>query len=125
MQKLKKVSLRKLLPSFSTSKDSNKTLEHQSREAMLRVSIAGAISRVLFIAVSVPVGLWRQAAIYLGRQLLAGLPFGSDLPESQMCRADTSTLLGLAGGGVYLAGGLTPRRGALLPHLFTLACGPL
>jgi hypothetical protein len=33
-----------------------------------------------------------------------------------------SPTLGLAPGGVYRAGGVTPSAGALLPHPFTLTC---
>jgi hypothetical protein len=36
--------------------------------------------------------------------------------------SSSSPTLGLAPGGVYRAGGVTPAAGALLPHPFTLTC---
>jgi hypothetical protein len=45
---------------------------------------------------------------------LSGLPW-------DIRRAARPTF-GLAPGGVYRAGRVTPAAGALLPHLFTLAC---
>jgi len=43
----------------------------------------------------------------------------SNLPRSSAGRASAS-LFGLAPGGVYLAVAVTRKRGALLPHHFTL-----
>ena len=64
--------------------------------------------------VSVPL---RAAIIPLGRTLLCG---SSDLPGSVTERAAPPPLFGLAPRGVFTAGRITPARGALLPHLFTL-----
>ena len=69
--------------------------------------------------VSVPL---RAAVIPLGRTLLAG---SSDLPGSRAGRAVPPPLFGLAPRGVCPAGRNYSRRGALLPHHFTLTppCG--
>ena len=60
-------------------------------------------------------------AILLGQ---ASLPGSSNLPESRTERAAPPLLFGLAPHGVYLAGTDYSRRGALLPHLFTLTWNP-
>ena len=67
-------------------------------------------------------------AISLRQQLLAA---SSSLPETSLTdRAGPagfnrpSPLLGLAPGGVYLAGWVTPPAGELLPHRFTLTLHP-
>jgi hypothetical protein len=52
---------------------------------------------------------------------LSGLP--GDCPEGRTGRPCPT--LGLAPGGVYLAGRVTPAAGALLPHRFTLTCADL
>jgi hypothetical protein len=65
--------------------------------------------------VSVP---FRAAVIPLDQALLPG---SSDLPESPTERAAPPLLFGLAPRGVYPANPDYSGRGALLPHLFTLA----
>src|SRR5690606_3201254 len=48
----------------------------------------------------------------------------SSLPGTGNGASSTSSLLGLAPGGVCLAARVTTRAGALLPHRFTLAAAP-
>ena len=57
-----------------------------------------------------------RTAIHLGRQSPNG---SSNLPRSRAGHAYTP-LFDLAPGGVYPATAVTSKRGALLPHLFTL-----
>src|SRR6056297_53850 len=61
-----------------------------------------------------------RTVIRLGRLSPAA---SSSLPGCSAGRAMAS-LFGLASGGVYRAADGYPRRGALLPHLFTLTDGP-
>jgi hypothetical protein len=60
--------------------------------------------------------------ISLGRRLLAG---SSSRPGTDDGAGSTSSLLGLAPGGVCLAAHRYRERGGLLPHRFTLACDAL
>jgi hypothetical protein len=65
----------------------------------------------------------KVVTIHLRRALplaSSGLPGGAWLPRRT---GRPYLLLGLAPDGVYLAEGVTPHAGELLPHLFTLTSG--
>ena len=73
------------------------------------------------MTVSRPVG----GILSSSRGSLGGHPSERPTWGASLFRDRTSSpspTLGLAPGGVYRAGGVTPVAGALLPHPFTLTC---
>ncbi len=92
-----------------TSLDQTEAASRKGREAGEEKWGSRPVSRVLS---------W--TAIHLGRTSPCA---SSDLPGSGAGRA-IAPLFGLAPGGVYRAAECCHRRGALLPHLFTLAGAP-
>jgi len=77
---------------------------------------SGRISRVLFAA-----GIPTAGDHLSGPTIARRLPLRVRPTRASGVPGRHLALFGLAGGGVYPAGRLTPHRGALLPHHFTLA----
>jgi hypothetical protein len=115
-----------------TDPDSGTRLRCASRRRSTRRLvdlIQGAPPAVAVVTVSRPVGgilsgpLPRWEAEGRGGHPSERPTWGASLLRDRT--SSPSPTLGLAPGGVYRAGGVTPAAGALLPHLFTLTCaGP-